>query len=510
MTKFTSQVIRLHPDDDVAIARSPISAGTTLPAEFNGIVTLDDIPAAHKVALRLISADEPMRRYGQIIGFATQEIKPGAHVHTQNLAMGDFARDYAFGKEVKKVAPAEAVCTFMGFRRANGRVATRNYIGVISTVNCSATVVKRVAQHFCAPGTLDAYPGVDGVVPLAHSFGCGIDAHGEGVQQLRRTIGGYLRHPNFAGVVVIGLGCEANQMGALFLTEGIEAGPMMTPLVMQELGGSQKTVDAAIAAIEKMLPIANQAKREPLPVSHLSIALQCGGSDGYSGITANPALGVAADLLVQHGGTAILSETPEIYGAEHLLTRRAITREVGEKLVERIHWWESYAQREQASIDDNPAPGNKAGGLTTILEKSLGAVAKSGSSPLMGVYRYAEPVDTHGLVFMDSPGYDPIGATGQIASGANLVLFTTGRGSCFGAKPAPSIKIATNTKMYRRMIDDMDINCGDIMDGETTVEQKGREIFELMIEVASGAKSKSEAFGVGDEEFVPWMIGGQM
>jgi altronate hydrolase len=247
-----------------------------------------------------------------------------------------------------------------------------------------------------------------------------------------------------------------------------------------------------------------------LPVSHLNIALQCGGSDGYSGITANPALGAAVDLLVQHGGTAILSETPEIYGAEHLLTRRAVTPEVGQKIVERIHWWENYAEREKGSIDNNPTPGNKAGGLTTILEKSLGAVAKSGSTPLVDVYRYAEPVTAKGLVFMDAPGYDPMGATGQIASGANLVLFTTGRGSCFGAKPAPSIKLATNTKMYTRMEDDMDINCGDIMDGDSTVEQKGREIFEMIIDVASGKKSKSEALGVGNEEFVPWMIGAQM
>ncbi|MEA3117294.1 MAG: altronate hydrolase [Paraburkholderia sp.] len=509
MADFNSLVIRLHADDDVAIARGPIAAGTML-AEIGGIVTRDDIPGAHKVAVHAIEAGDPVRRYGQIIGFATQAIEPGMHVHTQNVSIGDFARDYAFGQDVKTVVPAECTRTFMGFRRADGRVATRNYIGVISTVNCSATVTKLVAQHFSAPGKLDAYPNVDGIVPLTHSFGCCIDHHGEGVQQLRRTIGGFIRHPNFAGVLVIGLGCEANQMGALFIAEGVEPGATMVPLVIQEQGGTQKTVDAAIAAVEKMLPAANEARREELPISHLNIALQCGGSDGYSGITANPALGAAVDLLVQHGGTAILSETPEIYGAEHLLTRRAITPEVGEKIVERIHWWESYAQREKGSIDNNPTPGNKAGGLTTILEKSLGAVAKSGSTPLMGVYRYAEPVDTKGLVFMDAPGYDPMGATGQIASGANLVLFTTGRGSCFGAKPAPSIKLATNTKMYARMVDDMDINCGDIMDGETTVEQKGREIFEMIIEVASGGKSKSEALGVGNEEFVPWMIGAQM
>ncbi|MGN4150815.1 UxaA family hydrolase [Burkholderia gladioli] len=501
--------IKLHDEDDVLIARGAIAAGTIL-AEFDDLVASAEIPPAHKIACRDVAQGAPVRRYGQIIGFATQAIRAGEHVHVHNLSIGEFNRDYAFGEDLRPVSPAAAPLDFQGFRRADGRVATRNYIGVISTVNCSATVTKLVSQHFAAPGVLDAYPNVDGIVPITHSFGCCIDHHGEGIQQLRRTIGGYVRHPNFAGVVIIGLGCEANQMGAMFVAEGVEPGPLLVPLVMQEEGGTQKTVDAAIRAVEAMLPLANQARREPLPVSHLSVALQCGGSDGYSGITANPALGAAVDLLVSHGGTAILTETPEIYGAEHLLTRRAVSREVGEKIVERIHWWESYAEREKGSIDNNPTPGNKAGGLTTILEKSLGAVAKSGSSPLMGVYRYAEPIDTNGLVFMDAPGYDPMGATGQIASGANLVVFTTGRGSCFGAKPAPSIKVATNSAMYRRMVDDMDINCGEIMEGGASVEQKGEEIFRMIIEVASGSKSKSEALGVGNEEFVPWMIGAQM
>lgn len=504
-----SRALKLDDADDVAIARDALTSGTTL-AEFGGLVARADVPAAHKIALRPIAVGEAVRRYGQIIGFATDAIVPGDHVHTHNMSIGSFDRDYAFSSDVKAVAPAAQPLTFQGFRRADGRVATRNYIGVVSTVNCSATVSKRVAQHFAAPGALAAYPNVDGVVPITHSFGCCIDHNGEGIQQLRRTIGGYVKHANFAGVLVIGLGCEANQMGALFVAENVESGPMIVPLVMQELGGTQKTIDAAIATVNEMLPAANRVEREPLPVSHLSIALQCGGSDGYSGITANPALGAAVDLLVQHGGTAILSETPEIYGAEHLLTRRAVSREVGEKIVERIHWWEDYAQREKGSIDNNPTPGNKTGGLTTILEKSLGAVAKSGSTPLMGVYRYAEPVDTHGLVFMDAPGYDPMGATGQIASGANLVVFTTGRGSCFGAKPAPSIKLATNTKMFNRMRDDMDINCGDIMDGSATVRQKGQEIFDAILRVASGEPSRSEALGVGDDEFVPWMIGAQM
>jgi len=509
MMSQATLAIKLHDIDDVLIARGALTAGTIL-ADFDNLVASADIPAAHKIACRDVAQGAPVRRYGQIIGFATQPIRAGDHVHVHNVSMGDFARDYAFGEDMKQVDAATVPLTFNGFRRADGRVATRNYIGVVSTVNCSATVTKLVAQHFAQPGALDAFPNVDGIVPITHSFGCCIDHHGEGIQQLRRTVGGYVKHPNFAGIVIIGLGCEANQMGAMFIAEGVEPGPLLVPLVMQEEGGTQKTVDAAIAAVKNMLPVANQAAREPVPVSHINIALQCGGSDGYSGITANPALGAAVDLLVRHGGTAILSETPEIYGAEHLLTRRAVSKEVGEKIVERIHWWEDYAKREKGSIDNNPTPGNKAGGLTTILEKSLGAVAKSGSSPLMGVYRYAEPIDTHGLVFMDAPGYDPMGATGQIASGANLVVFTTGRGSCFGAKPAPSIKLATNSTMYKRMADDMDINGGDIMYCTVSVEQKGEEIFRMILDVASGHKSKREALGVGNEEFVPWMIGAQM
>ncbi|KAA0889994.1 UxaA family hydrolase [Pusillimonas sp. ANT_WB101] len=507
MPELTS-ALKLHPSDNVAIARVAITADTVLDA--HGLKALQDIPAAHKVALTAIALDEAVYRYGQIIGFATKPISAGEHVHVHNLAIGSFSKDYAFGEDVVTSDVATATRTFMGIKRPDGRVATRNYIAVISTVNCSASVTKKVAQYFNVSEDLHSHPNVDGIVPLTHSFGCCIDHNGEGLLQLRRTIAGYMSHANFAGVVLIGLGCEANQLKPLFDSQDAEPNARLVPLVMQELGGTQKTIDAAIEAVKKMLPEANAIKREPFPISHLTVALQCGGSDGYSGITANPALGVAVDLLVAHGGTAILSETPEIYGAEHLLTRRATSREVGEKILERIHWWESYAERERGSIDNNPTPGNKAGGLTTILEKSLGAVAKSGSTPLMGVYRYAEPVNEKGVVFMDAPGYDPMGATGQIASGANLVAFTTGRGSCFGAKPAPSIKIATNSPMFERMKDDMDIDCGQIMTGQATVEEKGREIFEAFISIASGEQSKSEALGIGDEEFVPWMIGAQM
>ena len=500
-------LIKLHPADNVAIARIAIPAGSS-PTGGNLRVERD-IPAAHKVALKAVAPGEAVYRYGQIIGFATAPISAGDHVHTHNVAMARFGRDYAFGEGVVPVTPPTEWRTFMGIRRADGRVATRNYIAVISTVNCSATVAKRVALHFNAPSALDKYRNVDGVVPLTHSFGCCIDHHGEGLQQLRRTISGFVEHANFAGVVLIGLGCEANQLRPLLEGRG-RHGQHVVPLIMQELGGTQRTIDAAIAAIEEMLPMADAIEREPLPLSHLRVALQCGGSDGYSGITANPALGVAVDKLVAHGGTAILSETPEIYGAEHLLTRRAVSREVGEQLLERIRWWEAYADRERGSMDNNPTPGNKAGGLTTILEKSLGAVAKSGTTPLNGVFRYAEPITASGLVFMDAPGYDPMGATGQIASGANLIAFTTGRGSCYGAKPSPCIKIATNTAIFNRMHEDMDINCGPIMDGFAAIEEKGQEIFEAIINVSSGQRTKSELLGVGDEEFVPWMIGAQM
>lgn len=502
-----ASILQLHPDDNVAIAR------TALPAQFeieHNITTLNEIPAAHKVALQPIQCGEAVLRYGQIIGFATQAIQTGQHVHTHNLAIGDFERDYAFGQNINKFQTYESQRTFLGIQREDGRVATRNYIGVISTVNCSASVVKKVAQHFERSDIMKNYPQVDGIVALSHSFGCCIDHDGEGIQQLRRTISGYMQHPNFAAVIIVGLGCEANQLKPLLASQDASSHAKVQSLVMQEQGGTQKTIDKAIAIVTELLPQANLVKRESLPVSHLCVALQCGGSDGYSGITANPALGVAVDHLIAQGGTAILSETPEIYGAEHLLTRRSINSEVGHKLVNLIHSWEAYADREKGSIDNNPTPGNKAGGLTTILEKSLGAVAKSGSTPLKGVYRYAEVIDTTGLVFMDAPGYDPMGATGQIASGANLVAFTTGRGSCFGSKPTPSIKIATNTIMYNRMLDDMDINCGTIMDGTSTVAEKGREIFEMFIRIASGEQSKSEALDIGSEEFVPWMIGAQM
>jgi altronate hydrolase len=507
MLKQTPLYLRLNPADDVVIACRELDAGTNLMQE--NVVVRERIPAGHKVATRAVAVNEPVRRYNQIIGFATRAIAPGDHVHVHNLEVRDFARDYAFGEAYQPTVPAVEPATFQGIVRADGRVATRNYIGILSTVNCSATVAKYVAEQFKGEA-LAAYPNVDGVVALTHSTGCGMGSTGEGIDLLRRTLAGYARHANFAGVLVIGLGCESNQMDALFFTQGLAQGPLLRAMTIQDKGGTAKAVAEGVRLVREMLPAANDCRREAVPASHIVVGLQCGGSDGYSGITANPALGAAVDLLVRHGGTAILSETPEIYGAEHLLTRRARSREVGEKIVERIRWWEEYTARNHGEMNNNPSPGNKAGGLTTILEKSLGAVAKGGTTGLMGVYEYAEPVTARGFVFMDTPGYDPVSATGQVAGGANLICFTTGRGSVYGCKPAPSLKLATNTAMFERMEDDMDINCGAILDGAMTVQEAGEKIFSLMLATASGQSSKSEKHGFGADEFVPWQLGAVM
>jgi len=507
MLTKTSLTIRLHPDDDVVIARQQLVSGTVLLDENVKVTGL--VPPGHKVATRAIAQGAPLKRYNQIIGFAKRAIAAGEHVHLHNLAMGEFARDYAFGTDAKPTRYVDAPASFQGIVRADGRVATRNYVGVLSTVNCSATVAHGIADAFKSD-RLDAFPNVDGVVALTHGSGCGMDVNGESMHVLRRTLGGYARHANFAGVLIVGLGCEANQISALLGAEELSEGPLLRTFSIQDSGGTAKAIAKGVDLIAAMLPHANDVHRERVPASHLILGLQCGGSDGYSGITANPALGAAVDLLVRHGGTAILSETPEIYGAEHLLTRRAVSREVGEKLIARIKWWEDYTARNKGEMNNNPSPGNKAGGLTTILEKSLGAVAKGGTTNLVGVYEYAEPVTAKGFVYMDTPGYDPVSATGQVAGGANMICFTTGRGSAYGCAPAPSLKLATNTTLWNRQEEDIDINCGEIVDGTASVEQMGERFFQMVLDTASGTKTKSERHGYGQNEFVPWYLGAVM
>ena len=501
--------VRLKAADNVVVARADILPGTEIAGE--GVTAGGHVPAGHKLATAAIAAGQPIRKYDQIIGFAAEAIEPGEHVHVHNVEMRDFERDYAYGAAARptQFVPEAEHATFEGFRRASGRVGTRNYVGVLTSVNCSATASRYIAQA-CEDGLLADHPNVDGVVALTHSTGCGMAGAGEGYENLQRVLWGYARHPNFAGILMVGLGCEVNQIDFLLDAYGIERGPLFQTMNIQTAGGTRRTVERGVAMIGDMLPAANAAVRETVPASALSIALQCGGSDAYSGITANPALGVAADILVRHGGTAILAETPEIYGAEHLLTRRAASPEIGKKLVERIRWWEDYTSRNGGEMNNNPSPGNKRGGLTTILEKSLGAVAKGGTTNLVGVYRYGEPVTARGFTFMDSPGYDPCSVTGQVASGANVVCFTTGRGSVSGFKPAPCIKLATNSAMYERMSEDMDINCGAILDQGVAMDEMGERIFRLILDTASGALTKSEAQGFGDSEFIPWQIGAVM
>ncbi len=506
----TKRSVKLGDQDNVAVILADISKGDT--AEPVAITAREPIQRGHKMAVAAIKEGEAVVKYGQIIGFASSHIAPGEHVHVHNVTMGEFDRDYAFGqgaRETEMVAAPQRA-TFQGFRREDGRVGTRNYIGIVTSVNCSATAAKQIAREVERTGLLEDYPNVDGMVPIVHGAGCCIGTDDEAFRMLQRTIWGHARHGNFASVLMLGLGCEANQIPLMLEAFGNPPEEAFHYTTLQREGGTRKTVDEAVAWFKSVLPRANAAVRETVPASELTVGLQCGGSDGYSGITANPALGIAVDTLVRHGGSAVLAETPEVYGAEHLLTRRAVSREVGEKLIERLRWWEDYAAAHGSNMNNNPTPGNKAGGLTTILEKSLGAVAKGGSTNLVGVYRYGEPITTRGFAFMDSPGYDPCSITGEVASGCNLVCFTTGRGSCYGNKPVPTMKLATNTPMYEHMVDDMDVNCGTIIDGTEDLEAVGERIFRRMLAIASGERTKSEEIGVGDVEFVPWQTWAQM
>lgn len=502
-----ARFIRLSDADNTVVAIEPFAAGD----RAGDVQATERIPRGHKMAVAPIAREDAIMKYGQVIGFASQDIAPGQWVHEHNVYMHDFDRDYQYGVDARPGAlvQADQRRTFRGYKRASGKYGTRNFIAILTSVNCSASAARFIVEEVNRSGMLDDYPNIDGVISLVHGTGCGIDANGEAYELLKRTQWGYASNPNVGAVLMLGLGCEAFQIPRWMQAYGISEGETFRTLTIQEVGGTRKTVEAGVAAIRDMLPMVGRAERSEAPVSELMLALQCGGSDGYSGITANPALGVAADLLVAHGGTAILSETPEIYGAEHLLIRRAESVEIGERLAERIRWWEEYTRRHNMEMNNNPSPGNKAGGLTTILEKSLGAAAKGGASNLSGVFHYAEPVTSKGMVFMDTPGYDPVSVTGQVAGGANILCFTTGRGSAFGGKPTPSIKLASNSFIYERMIEDMDINCGDVLDG-VSLADKGEEIFNKIIEVASGERTKSEALGYGDSEFVPWSVGATM
>ncbi|MCO6458111.1 MAG: altronate dehydratase [Pirellulaceae bacterium] len=510
-TATRTSAVYLHPHDNICVAARSLDAGDRIEVDGRPLALLAAVRLGHKIAVRPIAEGEPVKKYGQTIGFATRPIEPGEWVHCHNVGLDQFERDYAICRDVPPPPTPITDRTFQGYRRPGGGAGTRNYVAVISTVNCSASVARYVAQRFDR-SALAPYPNIDGVVAFTHHGGCGMEFAGPMHEMLNRVMGGIARHPNIGAYLLIGLGCEQGAMGYLLESQrlvqidgtGAATGPAVFSI--QDQGGTVKTVEAAARKLAELLPRANDVRREPIPASEIILGTECGGSDGNSGITANPAVGVASDLLVACGGTSILAETSEIFGAEHLLTRRARSPEVAQKLIERIGWWQWYAGLYGGELDNNPSVGNKEGGLTTIAEKSLGAVAKAGSTALMEVYQYAEPVRAKGLVVMDTPGFDPPSVTGMVAGGANVIVFTTGRGSCFGCKPVPSIKIVSNTPTYERLRDDMDLNAGTVLEG-STVEEVGREIFEEILAVASGQQTKSEQHGIGDEEFTPWLIG---
>ena len=494
-------VIHLNESDNIGIARVPLSAGQELRVGQRTVAVKQAIPAGHKVALDTIAAGDKILRYGQLIGHARIAIEPGQHVHTQNLEFEELSLDYEFPASERVLAKTpQTIPAFLGYPREDGRVGTRNYIAVVAASNCAAHTAELIAASYDGE-TLP--PNVDGVAAFPHGEGCG-HSIGPDTAQLQRTLAGVLDHPNVSAAIIVGLGCEVNQIDH-YLGAGAARTGRLAGMTLQSSGGTRATVQAARATIAQFIERASQEKRVEMPASKLILGLNCGGSDSFSGITANPALGVCSDLLASAGGSAVLAETTEIFGAEHLLVRRARNRQVAEKLLGFIAGYKNYLKRFGGSFDDNPTPGNKAGGLTNILEKSLGAVAKAGTSLLTDVVDYAEPVQSSGFVFMNTPGYDPISLTGLAAGGANLIAFTTGRGSAIGFPTIPVIKIASNSDTYRRMRDNMDVNAGRIADGESSVDEVGREIFELMLRVASGDKTSSER--LGHNEFVPWRIG---
>jgi len=509
----------LNAQDDVAIAKIDLSAGSEFLLEEDQagetLTLISDIPAGHKLALRKISPGGEVRRYGQVIGFAIRDIEPGQHVHVHNLGLHDFDRLAESGIDALQVGvlPMSERRTFSGYLRTNGSVGTRNMIAVISTVNCSAHVCREIAKFF-TPSIMGDYPNVNGVIAITHTLGCSSRLRSPDHKMLQRTLGGFASHPNVGASILVGLGCETNQVSSLIEDCGLcsefsSAVDCDHVLEIQALGGVHKTIETGIQAVEALLPIVNQTNRTIQPVSELKVALQCGGSDAWSGVTANPVVGLVSDELVRQGGTVVLGETTEIFGAEHLLVRRSASPDITNRLLEMVTWWRDYTRIMGMDIDDNRSVGNQAGGLTTIFEKSLGAIAKAGSSPLNGVYDYAEQVNERGFTFMNTPGNDPISVTGQVAGGCNLVLFTTGRGSVFGYKPAPSIKISATTGLFQRMPADIDLDAGVCLDG-TPMDQVASELFELMIEVASGQPSKSETQGIGEAEFVPWSFAGSL
>ena len=507
MIKPDNPFIRLNPTDNVVVARIPLSAGVTVSFEGTEITIRNAIGAGHKVAVSAIPAGGAVLKYGENIGTAGEAIEPGDLVHVHNLRFGVGDREYEFSTGLQDLAgiPLVSERTFQGYPRADGRVGTRNFVAILGASNCAAFASQQIEAQFV--GESFEGTGIDGVVAFPHADGCG-QSNGADMDLLRRTLDGVADHPNIAAAVVVGLGCEVNQVSYYMRPDRSSAnGGPRRGLTLQESGGTTRVVVDGAKAVWELIEEVGKLSRVDCPASKLVAALECGGSDAFSGIAANPSVGYFSDLLVKQGGTVCLAETTEVYGAEHLLTRRAVSREIGEKLLDKIEWYKRYVAGFGLGInfDSNPSPGNKAGGLTNIAEKSLGAVAKAGTSNLTAVYEFAERITETGFVFMNTPGYDATSVAGMAAGGCNVCLFTTGRGSAFGFPSVPVVKIASNSATGLHMDQDMDVNCGSIAEGKEDIPTVGKRMYDFVLEVASGRKTFSEE--LGHREFIPWRIG---
>jgi altronate hydrolase len=499
----------LDPRDNVAVVVSPLEAGRVVQTARGSVVAGEPIAPGHKIALRGIAKGEQVVKYGEVIGRATQEIAQGSWVHVHNFVSEFDGTAYEYATRTPSTAyfPTQDAGTFLGYKRENGDVGTRNYVAVIATSNCSSHVATEIAERL-KDVTYDTH-GVDGVVAFPHQEGCG-HSQGEDTWQLERTIAGMIYHPNVGAVLMVSLGCEVNQLSTYVGTtqlgqQAFRKGKLLIGLEMQSSGGTRQTIGRGVEQVRDLISHCQTMTRTPEPLSRVFMGTNCGGSDAFSGISANPALGYASDLLIRSRGTSILAEIPECMGAEHLLTRRALDEATGRRVIDVIRWYQEYLGRFGGKWDDNPSPGNKAGGISNIVEKSLGAVAKGGTTALTGVYRYAERVDKPGLVLMNTPGYDPVSLTGIAAGGANVIVFTTGRGSGIGFPIVPVIKVSSNSRIAESMRDNIDINAGKIVEGKETVQEVGQRIFEMVKRVCSGERTKSEL--LGHREFVPWRVG---
>lgn len=485
--------LRIDPRDDVAVALQPLAPGDVV---TGGVVVTSPVPAGHKVALRAIDAGRPVHKYGWPIGHSLAPIAAGEHVHSHNLATSlEGLEAYAFHSAAAEAEPATPNGqTFQGYRRRSGRVATRNEIWILCTVGCVARTTERIA----AEADRRFQGRVDGVYALTHPFGC--SQLGEDLAATRTMIGALASHPNAGGVLIIGLGCESNQLGPL-----LEAAPGLDPERLRAFSAqaSDDEIEDGLRAVEELVLVAEQDRREVCPVSDLVIGLKCGGSDGFSGLTANPLVGRVADRVCAAGGSAILTEIPEIFGAERLLMARAADEAVFNGIADIVNDFKSYFLGHGEAVHENPSPGNVVGGITTLEEKSLGAVQKGGRGPVRSVLRYGEQVNSPGLSLLEAPGNDAVSSTALAAAGATVILFTTGRGTPLGF-PAPTLKLATNSSLAERKPRWIDFDAGPILAGQS-LDEAADALMSLVIDTASGRHTRAEENG--EREIALWKRG---